>query len=139
MTSRRDFLKWMFGSALGVGFLLAANSVVKLDSITHNETSIEATQQSIENGSTIGTDHSILSVRVVYLQMAQYFATREEYFILQTPATVQDLLVNVTEDHPQIAKMMSNMWILVNGSPAKLSHALNDGDEVDLVPLVAGG
>ena len=71
--------------------------------------------------------------------MAEYVSTSSEYFVLENPATLRDLLNNVAERHPSIKMMMANMWILVNGTPAKLNDPLKDGEEVDLIPLVAGG
>ena len=82
---------------------------------------------------------SFLSVKVIYSQMAEYVSTSSEYFVLENPATLRDLLNNVAVRHPSIKMMITNMWILVNGTPAKLNDPLKDGEEVDLIPLVAGG
>jgi len=71
--------------------------------------------------------------------MAQYIKTSDEFIVLQNPTTLQDLLNSVTERHPSVAAMMMSMWILINGVPAKPTAPLKDGDEVDLIPLVAGG
>ena len=88
----------------------------------------------------IGTsDTSFVSIRVVYLEMAQYVDTNDEYFVLRNPVTVQDVMRGVAQRHSSISSMMQSMWVLVNGMPSKPSALLKDGDEVDLVPLVSGG
>jgi molybdopterin converting factor small subunit len=35
--------------------------------------------------------------------------------------------------------MIASMLILIDGAPAKTGAALEDGDEVDFIPLVADG
>jgi len=71
--------------------------------------------------------------------MTQYTDTSEEYFVLQSPATLRDLLSNVAERHPTLIGMMASMQILINGVPAQFNTGLKDGDEVDFIPLVTGG
>jgi molybdopterin converting factor small subunit len=83
---------------------------------------------------------SVLAVKAVYLQMAQYFSTSDEYFVLQNPAYLRDLLDAVLLRHPSLSpQMIATMLILIDGAPAKTGATLKDGDEVDLIPLVAGG
>ena len=63
-----------------------------------------------------------------------------EYFVLQNPAYLRDLLDVVLLRHPSISpQMIASMLILIDGAPAKTGAALEDGDEVDFIPLVAGG
>ena len=140
MESKRRFLRWLTFSAIGAGIFLAGDGLTKVVSINHSEESAGNTSLSTPlTGEISNVGASFLSVKVVYVQMAQYISTSDEYFVLQSPATLRDLLNNIAERHSSLTTMMANMWILINGAPAKLSAPLKDGDEVDLVPLVAGG
>ena len=121
-------------SLIGTGIFLAANGLTKVASISQIEESVGKTSLSISNG-----DASFLSFKVVYLEMAQYISTSDEYFVLQSPATLRDLLNNIVERHSSLTTMIANMWILINGTPAKRGTPLKDGDEVDFVPVVVGG
>jgi molybdopterin converting factor small subunit len=86
------------------------------------------------------TDNSFIEIKVAYLLMAQYIDTTEEYFALQTPATLSALLGAVSEKHPILSTMIPSMQILLDGIPTvQFNAALKDGDEVDFVPIVAGG
>jgi molybdopterin converting factor small subunit len=87
------------------------------------------------------TSTQFLRVRVRYFQMARYISASDEYFDLQSPAHLSDLLNAVKSRHPSITlQMLASMMIFVNGTPSKTNvELLNDGDEVDLIPLVAGG
>ena len=83
---------------------------------------------------------TFLRIKVEYFQMGQYVNLSDEYFSIQSPASVHDLLTAVMMSHPSISpQMMSTMLILVNGTPSKTSATLKDEDEIDLIPLVAGG
>ena len=126
-------------SAIGTGIFLVGNGLTKVASINHSEESPERASLSTPSKGEINNAVSFLSVKVVYLQMAQYISTSDEYFVLQSPATLRNLLNSITERHPSVTMVMTNMWILVNGAPSNPNASLKDGDEVDLVPLVAGG
>ena len=121
-------------SLIGTGIFLAADGLTKVASISQIEESVGKTSLSISS-----VDASFLSVKVVYLEMAQYISTSDEYFVLQSPATLRDLLNNIVERHSSLTTMIANMWILINGTPAKRGTPLKDGDEVDFVPVVVGG
>jgi molybdopterin converting factor small subunit len=99
--------------------------------------------QKIERSASTSLDKmndALIGVKVVYLLMAQYIETGEEYFTLPSPATVSNLLGDVLGKHPALSEMMTSMQILINGSPAiNLRANLKDGDEVDFLPVVAGG
>lgn len=73
--------------------------------------------------------------------MQQFVNLSDEYFDLPSPTSLSNLLSAVTQRHPSLSPpMMATMLILVNNAPATgLDPTLNDGDVVDLVPLVAGG
>ena len=75
----------------------------------------------------------------MYFQMPLVVDTREEYFVLQNPAYFRDLLADVLQKHPALSPMTSSMLILIDGVHAQPSTVLRDGDEVDLIPAVAGG
>ena len=126
-------------SAIGTGIFLAGDGLTKVASINHSDESAGKASVSLLTGEISNVGASFLSVKVVYVQMAQYISTSDEYFVLQSPATLRGLLNNIAERHSSLTTMMANMWVLINGAPAKLSAPLKDGDEVDLVPLVAGG
>ena len=140
METRRRFLGWLLFSAIGVGIVLASDSITAVASISRSGTrSATTSPPTLLTGETSGASVSFLCVKVVYSQMSEYIATDSEYFVLRSPATVSDLVNNVADRHPSVKMMMANMWILVNGTPAQLSEALKDGEEVDFIPLVAGG
>ena len=81
-----------------------------------------------------------VKVKVMYFQMPQTVtSTKEEYFNLQSPAHFRDLLNVVVEEHPLLSPMIPSMMILVDGVLAAPGTPLTDGDEVDLIPAVAGG
>jgi molybdopterin converting factor small subunit len=63
----------------------------------------------------------------------------QEYFVLPTPATYGGLLNAVVAAHPALASMMSSMMVLVDGLVAKSDTPLQNGDEVDFIPAMAGG
>lgn len=80
-----------------------------------------------------------LRVKAMYFQMPQVVSTREEYFVLQSPAYFSDLLNGVLGKHPSLSAMMPSMMILIDGVRTLPDIALRDGDEVDFIPAVAGG
>jgi len=140
LESRRRFLRCLTFSAIGAGLFLAGDGLTEVVSISHSEESAGRVSLSTPlRGEISNVGVTFLSVKVVYLQMAQYISTGDEYFVLQSPATLRNLLNNIAERHPSLTMMMTNMWILINGAPSNPNASLKDGDEVDLVPLVAGG
>lgn len=115
---RRSFLRWVLGSVIVGG---AAVTSVNLITFLQRPT--------------------LVTVKVIYFQMSQFVDITEEYFDLPSPASLYNLLSTITQRHSSVsAQMMATMLILVNNAPAAgLNPTLNDGDVVDLVPLVAGG
>ena len=136
--SRREFLRWGFFFALGIGIPLITESLAKTDIVATRlapGASSPPTNLAAEEAQA-----TFLRVRVVYFQMGQYVRVNDEYFSIRSPACVRDLLNNVMMRHPAISpQMISSMWVLLDGTPSKTSASLKDGDEVDLIPLVAGG
>ena len=115
---RRSFLRWIIGSVLAGG---AALTAVNLISFLQRP--------------------ALVTVKVIYFQMQQFVNITAEYFQLPSPASLSNLLNTITQKHTSLSpQMMATMMILVNNAPAiGLDPALNDGDVVDLIPLVAGG
>jgi len=82
-----------------------------------------------------------ITVKVNYFQMPQFVDVTEEEFELPIPASLSNLLNAIVQRHSSLLpQMMATMLILVNETPVSgLDVALNNGDIVDFVPLVAGG
>jgi len=79
-------------------------------------------------------------IKVRYFQMSSTLpGVTEEYFDLPSPAVYGQLRAAVIASHPVLASMVPNMLVLVDGVVAKSDTPLQDGDEVDLVPTMAGG
>jgi len=136
--SRRRFLRWVFFGAIGIAVPLAGESLAKV-AFTVSPAAV-GMQTPSAIFTTEGTEATFLRIKVEYFQMGQYVNLSEEYFSIQSPASVRDLATAVMMRHPSISsQMMNTMLILVNGTPAKASTSLKDNDEVDLIPLVAGG
>lgn len=84
---------------------------------------------------------ALVTVKVVYFQMQQFVSVNDEYFDLPEPASLSNLLNTIAQRHSSLsAQMMVTMLILVNNVPVRgLDSALNDGDVINFIPLVAGG
>jgi len=127
--SRRGFLRWAIHATIGSGLFLAAGITLG-----------DLLQSSRSTRSTGSTDNSFIEIKVAYLLMAQYINATDEYFALQSPATLSALLSAVSEKHPILSTMIPSMQILLDGIPTvQFNAALKDGDEVDFIPVVAGG
>jgi molybdopterin converting factor small subunit len=88
---------------------------------------------------TASVSGSTAQVKVVYFQMPNALSVKQEYYVVQSPATYGRLLSDAIERHPVLAGMMSNMMVLVDGVPARPDTPLSDGDEVDFIPTMSGG
>jgi len=68
-------------------------------------------------------------------------AGASELSIPDTPATVSDLLQQLSREHPEISNILSwgSVLVAVNQEFAKPDALLKDGDEVALMPPVSGG
>lgn len=133
MESRRRFLKWATSIAIGAGILLITENLAKVSSLTQNELIRETANDSANSRA------SLLTVKVHYSMMIQYIGLSDEYFVLQSPADIRDLLNTVVIRHPSMKQMVSTMLILLKGIPAKSDASLKDGDELQFIPLSAGG
>ena len=121
-------------SAIGTAIVLSIGDLNKVAALS-------LTAKNVEKKPPIATNivNSFLQVTVRYLLMAQYIDTSQEYYTLQNPATLLDLLSNVSKKHPTISGMIASMQILINGAPAQFNSILKDEDDVDFIPLITGG
>jgi molybdopterin converting factor small subunit len=135
---------------IGAGLLLVANPYRKTAfdlfdtlSVTHRdeESPGKPSPPTVLTGQVMGkSDTSVLAIKVVYFQMAQYVSAGDEYFVPPNPAYLRDLLDAVLLRHPSISpQMIASVLVLIDGAPARSGAALEDGNEVDFIPLVAGG
>ena len=59
--------------------------------------------------------------------------------VVPPPATVATALAVMAEAHPRIGLLVDNTMVAVNHEYVDKTHALEDGDEVALIPPVSGG
>lgn len=67
------------------------------------------------------------------------FGKREETMDLPEGASVQDILDRLEARKPEVADLYHTMRLSVNWEYASTDTPLDDGDEVALIPPVAGG
>ena len=137
MKSRRTFLRSAFSIAVGAGILLISDGLTKAAPLTQIAGNF-GSSSAATNGPT-ESRASLVTVTVYYSMMAKYTSEVEEYFVLQSPATLQDLMNTVLVRHPCMTQMMQMMLILLDGVPAKPTASLKDEDRVQFIPLSAGG
>jgi molybdopterin converting factor small subunit len=121
--SRRKMLRWLALAGLAGGM-----AVVGLGSLVKAQAPVTA-----------AVSPQSLRVKVVYFQMSQSISVEQEYFELQAPAHVSDLMAMATRRHPSLSGMEKAMLILTEGVPYNDATVLRDGDEVDLIPTLVGG
>ena len=136
MTSRRNFLRLAGSVALGVGVLLISDGLVGTEVLKDGAERLAALEIP---GDTANSRASLITVKAYYTMMAQYTDLSEEEFVLQSPATLQDLMNTCVVRHPSMAQMMGTMLVLLDGTPSKPSAPLRNGDTVQFIPLTAGG
>ena len=140
-SSKRNLLR--LAVLAGAGGVLAvllsrslAGNVSNLSSQS-TQSQVQTTSQVVLPVSSSG--HSSIKVKVRFFQMSQIIPASEEYFAVPSPAQYSDLLGAVLSRYPKIGAMIPTMVALVDGFPAKAATPLNDGDEVDFIPSLAGG
>jgi len=137
-TSRRRLLRFMALSAAGVAAtVVAAGSLTRAAPFALNliQNGASASGASTTNPKS----QASVKVKAVYFQMSQSIPVEQEYFVLQSPAVLQDLMNNVAALHPVVSSMFPKMGMFIDGVPAKPAAPLRDGDEVDFIPVYAGG
>jgi MoaD family protein len=83
---------------------------------------------------------SDVRVTVAYFAQTREFAgTKEDEFVLSSPADVERLFSRVVKAHPRLKEIWEDIRTLVNGRAVLENVELKDGDRVALVPPVAGG
>jgi molybdopterin synthase sulfur carrier subunit len=81
-----------------------------------------------------------IKVKVVYFAQARELAgTKEDEFVLNSPAYVKQLLREVISAHPKLQAITETASTIVNGRIVPKNIELNDGDRVAFLPPIAGG
>ena len=81
-----------------------------------------------------------MNVRVLYFALARDLAsTRTESVSMPEGSSVGDLVQSLVTRHPALGKLSTAMKCSVNLSVVATETALTDGDEVGVLPPVAGG
>ncbi|BAS26036.1 molybdopterin converting factor subunit 1 [Limnochorda pilosa] len=81
-----------------------------------------------------------MQVRVLYFAAARDAAGRkEEALELPEGATLQTLLDELTRLHPEIGRLRPALRVAVDESYQAVEYVLRGGEEVALIPPVAGG
>ncbi|HZW56554.1 MAG TPA: MoaD/ThiS family protein [Nitrososphaerales archaeon] len=109
---------------------------------TPSHTNVTATvTPAQQNSSPLASGNKPLqTIKVIYFGMAtQTTGTKQEYYSLASPAYFDDLMSQVREKHVVLAPMLSTMQVVVNGNPVEGNPILNNNDEVDFIPILAGG
>jgi len=132
LRSRRNFLRLAGSVAVGLGLLMVSDGLLNSDHLRRGAADLGGTL--VEP-----TRASLITVNVYYSMMAQYTNQSEETFVLESPATIQQLIDTCLVRHPSIAQMVDSMMILLDGVPSKATAPLKDGDTIQFIPLTAGG
>ena len=83
---------------------------------------------------------SLITIKVVYFGMStQTTGTKQEYLTLHSPVYLKDIISEVTQLHPDLIPMIGAMQILIDGNPAEPNQQLSNKDELDFIPIQAGG
>ena len=69
----------------------------------------------------------------------QILHASEFHFPLEAPSSVADLLDRICHDYPALANQQRSLRVAVNGAYAQPGDQVSPGDEVALIPPVAGG
>ena len=79
-------------------------------------------------------------VKVLYFAGARDAAGMpKESFELAGPTTASELLAEVARRHPRLAPLLRSLRVSVNLEVVAPEARLSDGDEVGILPPVAGG
>jgi molybdopterin synthase catalytic subunit len=81
-----------------------------------------------------------MRIQVLYFAFfRERLGTSEEELVLEGSPRVDDALVALASRHPLIGEMRGRFRCAVNQEMVTGEHALSDGDELALIPPVAGG
>ena len=81
-----------------------------------------------------------VKVKVTYFAQARELAeTKEDEFVLGSPADMNHLLSEVMKAHPNLGRIKDVLRRLVNGVTTLENVELRHGDRVTLFPPVGGG
>jgi molybdopterin synthase catalytic subunit len=84
--------------------------------------------------------HRFMRIRVLYFAVFRDKLGRDDDVVeLAGPARVQDAIAVLAARHEAIARLRGKFRVAVNQDFADDDHALADGDELALIPPVAGG
>ncbi|HKW05883.1 MAG TPA: MoaD/ThiS family protein [Nitrososphaerales archaeon] len=147
---RREALKTIILISLGVGVaLLSSTSLLGLFRNPSSKSSLGSqaqTSKSVATGitqsqlETTSENGSYFTVKVVYFGMAtQATGVKQEYFALQSPASLSNLLTQIKQEHAVAGPMLTTMQIMINGNPAVASQRLFANDEIGFIPILGGG
>ena len=131
--SRRRVLRNLGFAALGAAVVLGAGGLVEKAQAGGKQ---GATQNSTVPGGV--AQGSMITVTADYLLMPSFPATQDS-FVIQTPAHYSDVLPQILARRPQLEPMMPTMMVFIDGFPAKAGILLRNGDEIDFIPVMAGG
>ena len=81
-----------------------------------------------------------LKIRVVYFASArEATATQRETFTIPDAASTSDLAKEMIKRHPALDRMLDSVRFSVNLEVVEGRRSLHDGDEVGVLPPLAGG
>lgn len=81
-----------------------------------------------------------VSIRVLYFAvLRERLKLSEETLPVPAGGTVEAALAAVAARHPAIAALLPRIQVAVNRAVVQVSHPVADGDELALIPPVAGG
>lgn len=81
-----------------------------------------------------------MSVRVLAFAGARDAIGQAELSLqLDAPTTARSLLERLCREHPRLSPYASSLRLAVNGTYAAWDDPIADGDEVAVIPPVAGG
>jgi molybdopterin synthase catalytic subunit len=82
-----------------------------------------------------------MTVRVIYFAAARELAAcaNEELSLAQRDLTLSDFVVLLAQRQPRLAPYLARMRFALNGEFAALDVRVEDGDEITVMPPVAGG
>lgn len=80
-----------------------------------------------------------MSIRVLLFAGARDAVGRSEIEVDAAEVTARALLERVVQEHPSLAPYRNALRVAVNGAYAQWDEPVRAGDEVALIPPVAGG